>query len=110
MTKNPLKIMIHQSRKAPKDKIDSAADASMKENEELLKRLEHDELMITKKMKTSVGMVSGNDAVFAPFTSVPTNGLEDIATGSGAIPFTVTVYPHHNTTQSKGSEPIVIGG
>jgi len=101
--------MTHEARKATKEQVRKASEESMKENEELLKRLENDELIFVKKMKQSIGIVSDEDEILSVSdTVVPNRGLDDINTSRNVTPFSVNVYPDHGTPNKIRSEPLII--
>jgi hypothetical protein len=47
--------MTHEAKKATKEIIDKAIEASIDENQELLDRLRREEMIFTKKMKQGTG-------------------------------------------------------
>jgi hypothetical protein len=101
--------MTHGAQKAPKDIVKEASQQSMKDNKELLERLENDELMFVKKMSPTVQVMGNMDFLLISSRVVLNKDLDNIATSSSAVSFSIGAKPTQNVIQSRTKDPIIIG-
>ncbi|SMH71662.1 hypothetical protein [Candidatus Nitrosotalea okcheonensis] len=101
--------MTHVAEKAPKDIVEKASQQSMKDNEELLQRLENDELMFVKQMQPTVQVMGNMDFLLISSRVVLNKDLDNIATSSGAVSFSIGAKPTQHAIQSRTKDPIIIG-
>ena len=100
--------MTPEARKATKEQVRKASEESMKENEELLKRLAKDELTIVRKMKPVTGWVRNEKEFLSAAPILNNRGLGDITTGGDVTPFSINVYPELKVVRDVLSEELQI--